>query len=84
MICPPARKGRQAPGPRGAPGSNRDRMMVSADASGNDHAQTGLMRGCGPGTPRPHPGPPAAPAAVRQGVMRLIAPTRCLSCAPAR
>jgi hypothetical protein len=52
VFCPPARKGRQVQGrrsPRVKLGPHDGFRAVS----GNDLAQTGLMRGCGPGTPRP-------------------------------
>jgi hypothetical protein len=52
LACPQGRQDRGRGVPRVKPGPH-DGFRV---ALGNDHAQTGLMRGCGPGTPRPHPG----------------------------
>ena len=53
VFCPPARKGRQLPGRR-SPRVKLGPHDGFRAAFGNDLAQTGLMRGCGPGTPRPH------------------------------
>ena len=71
VFCPPARKGRQVQGRR-SPRVKLGPHDGFRAAFGNDLAQTGLMRGCGPGMPRPHRSwtrAPSDPAAV------LVRPT---------